>query len=171
MVEMGLHWFLLTFDSVDSEILTFCMSLRLPAVWHWGPVESSCHRSSNGAVCNTGVYGETDHQSSCLGHILGHLLHMEPSRTKASVLNVLKMSNVEKMHQQKSLLYEAAERMNAIPACGWGTQVHLDRMDLPIWTEFSVWGPHITPLPRRFLAVSCFFWLEPPHPKLPELLR
>ena len=24
------------------------MSLRLPAVWHWGPVESSCHRSSNG---------------------------------------------------------------------------------------------------------------------------
>lgn len=94
-------------------------------------------RSVHGAV-----NGETDHESSCLGRILGHLLHMEPSRTKASVFFIfLKMWNVEKMQQQKSLLYEAAERMNAIPACGWGTQVHLDRMDLPIWTEFSVWVP------------------------------
>ncbi len=118
--------------------LGYCMSLRLPAIWDWGPIQSSCHRSW--MVLVTIASGETNKQNRCLGHILGHLLHMEPSRTKASVFCMFSMSNLStKMHQQNSLLHEAAERKNAIPACGWGTQVHLDRMDLPIWTEFSVW--------------------------------
>ena len=83
--------------------LGYCMSLRLRAIWHRGPIQSSCHRSW--MVLVTIASGETNKQNRCLGHILGHLLHMEPSRTKASVFCMFSMSNLSKKCTSKTVCY------------------------------------------------------------------